>query len=65
MLNAFSWANNSARSVRFLKGSDVYLFLAQFEKVSLFLALPKKETERPFVPLGRRPDAFWFRCCYL
>ena len=42
MLNAFSWANNSARSVRFLKGSDVYLFLAQFEKVSLFLALAQK-----------------------
>ena len=37
--NAFSWAKNTARGVRFLLGFNMYLFLAQCEQVYLFLAL--------------------------
>ena len=44
--NAFSWAKNAkntARGVRFLLVFNMYLFLAQFEQVYLFLAIdPKK-----------------------
>ena len=36
--NAFSWAKNTARGVRFLLGFNMYLFLAQCEQVYLFLA---------------------------
>ena len=43
MLNAFSWAKNTARGVRFLLGFSMYLFLAQCEQVYLFLVLAQKE----------------------
>ena len=43
MLNAFSWAKNTARGVRFLLGFNMYLFLAQCEQVYLFLVLAQKE----------------------
>ena len=39
MFNAFSWAKNTARGVRFLLGFNMYLSLAQYEQVCLFLAL--------------------------
>ena len=39
IFNAFSWAKNTARGVRFLLGFNMYLFLAQCEQVYLFLAL--------------------------
>ena len=35
----FSWAENTARGVRFLLRFSMYLFLAQCEQVYLFLAL--------------------------
>ena len=38
-VDAFSWAKNTARGVRFLLGFDMYLFLAICEQVYLFLAL--------------------------
>ena len=38
-VNAFLWAKNTARGVRFLLGFNMYLFLAQCEQVYLFLAL--------------------------
>ena len=37
--NAFSWAKNTDRDVRFLLGFNMYLILAQCEHVYLFLAL--------------------------
>ena len=39
MLNAFSWAKNTARGVCFLLVFNMYLFLAQCEQLYLFLAL--------------------------
>ena len=43
MFTAFLWAKNTARGVRFLLVFNMYLFLAQFEQVYLFLAIdPKK-----------------------
>ena len=36
MFIAFSWAENTARGVRFLLGFDMYLILAQCEQVYLF-----------------------------
>ena len=40
--NAFSWAKNTDRDVRFLLGFNMYLILAQCEHVYLFLALAPK-----------------------
>ena len=37
--NAFSWAKNAARGVRFLLGFNMYLILAHCEQVYMFLAL--------------------------
>ena len=39
MFNAFSWAKNTARGVRFLLSFNMYQFLAQCEQVCLILAL--------------------------
>ena len=36
--NAFSWAKNTARGVRFLLGFNMYMFLAQCEQLYHFLA---------------------------
>ena len=43
-INAFSWAKNTARGVRFLLGFiNRYLFLAQCEQVYLFSALAQNK----------------------
>ena len=39
---AFSWAKNTARGVRFMFRFNMYLFLAQCEQIYLFLALSHK-----------------------
>ena len=39
LFNAFSWAKNTTRGVRFLRGFNTYLILALCEQVYLFLAL--------------------------
>ena len=41
MFQAFSWAKNTARGVRFLLRFNMHLFLAQSEQVYLILALSR------------------------
>ena len=43
MFNAFSWAKNTARGVRFLLGFNMYLISAQCEQVYLFCQLSKAD----------------------
>ena len=48
-LNAFSWAKNTARGVRFLLGFNMYLILARCEQVYLFLVLAQKRNVKIWI----------------
>ena len=51
MFQAFSWAKNTARGVRFLLRFNMHLFLAQSEQVYLILALARTIMTACHLPL--------------